>query len=277
MDLPTIRLGEHDVSRLIIGGNPLSAISHFSAEMDRAMLEYYTMPNLQAALAACQAAGINTIQSRGDRHQMRMILEHRLGGGGMQWIAQTASEFADHAANIRQIAGFGPIAIYIHGTFVDNSWHEKRFDRVRDELKIIRDLGLPAGVGTHIPEVIEHCEAHGWETDFYMACMYNLARGYKSAPAVDRDAYAREKFQPEDPPRMCRTVAATAKCCLAFKIMAASRNCTTPAATRAAFEFAFARIKPTDAVVVGMFPKDRDQIAENAEIVRDILAAPARR
>ncbi len=127
--LSTVRLGTFDVTRLICGGNPFSGISHVSAELDAEMLHYYAMPRLLACLDECWSRGINTFQSRGDRHQMRMYMEHRDGGGRMQWIAQTASEFADIAANIRQIAAFGPIAIYHHGTQTDKFWHAGRIDR----------------------------------------------------------------------------------------------------------------------------------------------------
>ena len=269
--LPTIDLCGKKVSRLICGGNPLSGISHVSVEMDRDMTEYYTMPNLMALLDECLRHGINTFQSRGDRHQMRMVLEHRLGGGQMQWIAQTASEFRNIHANIAQIAAFEPIAIYHHGTHTDNSWHEGKIDQVHDFVKDIKDRGLPAGVGTHIPEVIEYIEEKGWETDFYMACFYNLARGYKAAPATDRDAYAKDRYPEEDPPRMTRVCRAVKKPCLGFKFLAATRNCTTPEKLRAAFEFALTNIKPTDALVAGMFPKYANQVAENAQLVREIL------
>jgi len=271
--LPTIDLCGHRVSRLICGGNPLSGISHVSAEMDRDMTEYYTMPNLQALLEECWRQGINTVQSRGDRHQMRMILEHRLSGGKMQWIAQTASEFRDIHANIAQIARFEPIAIYHHGTHTDNSWHTGEIDRVRDFVKDIKDRGLPAGVGTHIPEVIEYCEEKGWETDFYMACFYNLARGYKAAPATEQDAYAKDRYPDQDPPRMTAVMRQVKKPCLGFKFLAATRNCATPEKLRGAFEFALANIKPTDALVAGMFRKYKNQVAENAQIVRDLLGA----
>ena len=271
--LPTIDLCGKKVSRLICGGNPLSGISHVSAEMDRDMTEYYTMPNLQALLEECRRQGINTVQSRGDRHQMRMILEHRLSGGKMQWIAQTASEFRDIHANIAQIARFEPIAIYHHGTHTDNSWHTGEIDRVRDFVKDIKDRGLPAGVGTHIPEVIEYCEEKGWETDFYMACFYNLARGYKAAPATEQDAYAKDRYPDQDPPRMTAVMRQVKKPCLGFKFLAATRNCATPEKLRGAFEFALANIKPTDALVAGMFRKYKNQVAENAQIVRDLLGA----
>ena len=63
----------------------------------------------------------------------------------------------------------------------------------------------------------------------------------------------------------------TKRPCLGFKIMAASRNCTTPESTRRALQFGYDNIKPTDAIVVGMFPKHRDQPEENARFVREIL------
>jgi len=270
--LPTVRLGDKDVTRLICGGNPVSGISHFTNEMDWDMLRYYTMPRLQQLLDECWRQGINTVQTRGDRHTMRMYLEHRENGGRMQWIAQTASEFSDIYANIHQICDYEPIAIYHHGTHTDNSWHAGQIDQVADYLKAIHDRGLPAGIGTHIPEVVMYAEEHRWETDFYMTCFYNLARSYKSAPAVDRDAYAKDAYPDGDPDRMTAIVRQVAKPCLGFKIMAANRKCSSPESVRAAFEYAVANIKPIDAVVVGMFPKYSNQVEENAQYVREILS-----
>ena len=270
--LPTVDFFGHRVSRLICGGNPLSGFSHVSDELDWEMVNYYTMPNQMKLFDECLKHGINTFQSRADRHQMRTFLEHRLGGGRIQWIAQTASEFRTIQYNIDEIVDYKPIAIYHHGTHTDNSWHAGKIDDIRDIVKYIRDKGLPAGIGSHIPEVIEYAEEKGWETDFYMCCMYNLARSYKAAPAEDQNAYARDKFPAEDPARMARTILQVKKPCIAFKVMAASRNCTTPDCTRKALESAFANIKPTDIVDVGMFQKHRNQVAENAAFVREILS-----
>ena len=158
-------------------------------------------------------------------------MEHKLQGGKMQWIAQTASEFASITGNIAEISRYDPIAIYHHGTHTDNSWHAGRIDAVRDFVKAIHDHGLPAGIGSHIPKVIEYVEEKGWEVDFYMCCFYNLARGYKSAPAVDRDAYAQDRYPPPDPVRMTAVMRQIDKPCIGFKVMAANRNCTTPGAT----------------------------------------------
>jgi hypothetical protein len=274
--LPTVDFHGHKVTRLICGGNPLSGFSHVSGELDWEMIEYYTMPKVQDLLTECLANGINTFQSRGDRYQMRAVLEHKLAGGTIQWIAQTASEFASIPGNVAEIARYKPIAIYNHGTHTDNCWHTGRIGEVRDILMAIHDKGLPAGVGSHIPEVIEFVQDKGWEADFFMCCLYNLARGYKSAPATDQNAYALERYPAPDPPRMVQTIVKTSKPCIAFKLMAASRNCKTPQSTREAFRFALSSIKPTDMVDVGMFPKYTNQVAENAGYVREILTGATR-
>lgn len=271
--MPTVDFFGHKISRLICGGNPLSGFSHVSEKLDWEMIEYYNMPAIQALFRECLAQGINTFQSRGDRHQMRAYLEHRQTGGKVMWIAQTASEFASIEANINEIAKYKPIAIYHHGTHTDNSWHAGKIDAVRDIVKRIKDKGLPAGVGSHNPQVIEYMEEKGWETDFYMCCFYNLARQYKSAPAADQDAYKRDQFPEGDPAVMTALMRKIKKPCIGFKLMAASRNCKTTADVRRAFEFAFANIKPGDPVDVGMFQKYTNQVKENADLVKSILGA----
>jgi hypothetical protein len=52
----------------------------------------------------------------------------------------------------------------------------------------------------------------------------------------------------------------TSKPCVAFKILGAGRV-NSP---EKAFKFAFASIKPNDVVCVGLFPRFKDEIKENA-------------
>jgi hypothetical protein len=78
-----------------------------------------------------------------------------------------------------------------------------------------------------------------------------------------------------DPPRMMQAIRSTKKPCLAYKILAAGRRVGNPANVKHCFEQAFAGIKPTDAVLVGMYQQFGDQVAENAATVRGMLADPA--
>jgi len=275
--LPRVRLGrsEIEVTRLISGGNPLCGNSHLSEALNAEMREYFTAERVVAYLHGLQRAGINAIQARGDYHRILYWLElFKREGGQLHWIAQTASEMADIFENIRVLAAAGAVGIYHHGTRTDRLWREGRIARVRDFLRCIRDCGVQVGLGTHIPEVIEYAEEKDWDVDFYMASFYNLSRRERQSALVSGRAAFAEEFRPEDPPRMCETIRGTRRMCLAFKILAAGRLCKTPESTARAFTFAFENIKPGDAVVVGMFPKYADQIAEN---VRHALAACRRK
>jgi hypothetical protein len=267
--LPTVKLGNSDIeiTRLISGGNPLCGNSHFSEEMSAAMTDYFTTERVVEYLHHVQAAGINTLQARGDYHRIMHWRELFLREGGrLHWIAQTASEMADVFTNIRVIATAGADAIYYHGSKTDNLWLNGRINEVKDYLACMRDTGVQVGLGTHIPEVIEYAEEHGWDVDFYMACFYNLNRKPRESALVSGQM-GEELFDPEDPAHMCRVIRQTEKTCLAFKILAASRACATQQDVKAAFAFAFANIKPKDAVVVGMYPRDIDQITFNVKYV----------
>ncbi len=263
--LPTVPFGEIEVTRLISGGNPLCGNSHFSPERNEAMRAYFTDGRVVEYLHRLEAAGINTLQARGDYHRVLHWVElFRREGGRLHWIAQTASEMHDVRQNIRILAAAGAVGIYHHGTQTDRWWQEGRIGRVEDFLKCIREAGVRVGLGTHIPEVIDHAESAGWDVDFYMACVYNLSRKQRQSALVDPAAAAEpEEFLEEDPPRMYETVRRTPKQCLAFKILAAGRRCQTQDGVAAAFAEAFANIKPTDAVVAGMFPRDADHVALN--------------
>jgi len=267
--LPTVPFGPHRITRLIIGGNPLSGGSHYSPELDHAFLDYYSNDNIKGALFECERSGLNTMQSRGDRHIRRMIREYRNEGGSLQWIAQTASELADQHGHIRQLAQ-ETVGVYLHGSRTDALWREGRLDDAREYLKTMRDTGTQVGLGTHRPEVIQHAEEQGWDVDFYMACCYTLGPGPRQSPVISEGARTDERFDDGDRDRMLRTIRATPKTCLAFKILAANRKCDTPEEVRQAFEYAFNNIKEIDAVVVGMYQEHTNQVAMNAAIVEEL-------
>jgi hypothetical protein len=75
-------------------------------------------------------------------------------------------------------------------------------------------------------------------------------------------------FLPGDPARMTEVVRQVQRPCLAFKILAGGRRAERPEDTTASFEYAFRNIKPTDGVIVGMFPRFRDEPEENAALAR---------
>jgi len=271
--IKTVKLGGSgvDISRLIIGGNIFSGTSHMSREADNEMEDYYTTENIKKALYRSEECGLNTMTMRGDKHIFRIIREYRNEGGKMQWIAQTASEMAYYEGNIYQIMNYKPVSIYHHGTITDALFKEKKYDELRDRLKIIRDSGVSVGLCTHMPQVIEYAEEHNFDVDYYMTCLYNLSRIDRISSAVTGKIENGEPFYEEDRELMYKTIKSVSKQCHAFKILGAGRLCETPEQVEKAFAETFANIKDTDVVVVGMFQKHMDQILINSEIAKKIL------
>jgi len=272
---PLVRLGPHMVSRLIVGGNPISGHSHVSAALSREMVDYFTAANVKRLLADCERAGINTWQSRGDRHIMRLLHEYRLEGGRIQWIAQTASELADIPRNIREIAAYKPVGIYHHGAQTDRFWAAGKIEQAREMLKVIRDTGVLAGLGTHIPEVVDYAESKGWDLDFYMTCLYNLSRPQAEAERLAAGKLEGEFFYDPDRQRMLERVRQTSKPCLIFKVYGASRLCGSREQMLEALRLVFRYAKPSDCVVIGMFPKYKEQVRENCALLAEALQPSA--
>jgi hypothetical protein len=270
--LPAVPFGPHSVSRLIVGGNPISGNSHVSSQLSTEMRDYFTVVNAKKLLADCERAGINTWLARADRHIMRLLNEYRREGGRIQWIAMTALEYGDLRVNLREASAMQPIAIYLHGAQTDRYWAAGKIDQAYEDLKAIRQTGALVGLGTHIPEVVDYVESKGWDLDFYMACVYNISRNPEEAAKVAGHKVEREFFWDADREKMLSRVRKVSKTCLIFKVYGATRQCATAASRQAAIDLAFKYAKPRDAVVVGMFPKYQEQVNENCRLVSEAIA-----
>jgi hypothetical protein len=165
-----------------------------------------------------------------------------------------------------------------HGGVTDRYFAEGKFDVVRDYVKAVRDCGVLAGVSAHNPDCIKRVADEGWDVDFFMTCFYFLTRkhgpskdgGKHDGPPTLEIAYP---FYRDDPDAMTAVIRQVKQPCLAFKILAAGRRCGDQGSVRAAFQYAFSRIKPTDGVIVGMYPRFFDEIRANAGYVREFGGA----
>ncbi len=262
--LPQVRLGPYSVSRLICGSNPFNGGSHLSGFVDREMRRYYTPEQVLKTLRRCQEVGVNCWQSvPANRELYRRFVDE---GGRMHYISLTA----DDPACVRALADAGCIAVAHHGEVTDRLFKTGRLGEAREYLKRIRDAGLLAGVSTHMPSVVEAVESAGWDVDFYMTCVYERHRPAEQLRELLGHVPIRpgEVYLSDDPPRMFRVMRQTDRPCLAFKILAAGRLSDRPEWVERAFRDTFQSIKPTDAVIVGIYDRYTDQAGECAELVR---------
>jgi hypothetical protein len=272
--LPTIRLGEHQVSRMVAGSNPISGYSYLGPLMDRHMLEYFTPERIVEFLWNCERAGINTHQFSDPQKMAGPIRTLRERGSKMKFICLYSSEERNTAID-QVIRDTGPIAIVHHGGVTDRLFGRGQSGQVRDFVKRVRDAGVLAGVSAHNPNCIKRIADEGWPVDFFMTCFYHLTRTKEDLEKMPPVATLPigYSFFAADPLAMTAVARQVSQPCLGFKILAAGRKCHDKQVVREAFQFAFEHLKPTDGVIVGMYPRFQDQIRENAEFVRQFAAA----
>jgi len=264
LKLPQIRLGEHLVSRLICGDNPFKANSHLSVSLNRQMRRYYTPSQISRTLRRCEQVGINCWQASfaGELELHQRYVEE---GGQMQLIVIEAG--TDIIAKAKKA---GAIGVAHQGEATDHLFKSGQLDKVNDFLKQVREAGMLVGVSTHMPAVVDAIESKGWDVDYYMTCVYERNRSAEELKKLLNHVPipVSEVYLTEDPPRMFQAMRNTKRPCLAFKILAAGRFSWHREWVDRAFRQTFQSIKPTDAVIVGIYDEYSDDPAENAELVR---------
>ena len=269
--VPTIQLGKPQVSRLIAGSNPISGYSYLGPIMDRHMREYFTAEQTVEFLWKCEAAGISTHQFSDPKRMAGVVRTLRERGSKMKFICLHAG--GSEQASVKQVVrDTSPIAIVHHGGRTDRLFREGKSREVHDFVKRVHDAGVLAGVSAHNPACIKRIADEGWPVDFFMTCFYYLTRSQeeleKMPPVVTLQiGYS---FFASDPMTMTGVMRQVDQPCLGFKILAAGRKCQNKQAVGQAFKFAFEHIKPSDGVIVGMYPRYQDQIEQNADSTRQL-------
>ena len=150
---------------------------------------------------------------------------------------------------------------------------QAKLNTLTDLLKRIRDRGVLVGLSAHNPALIRLSEEKGWDVDYYMCCLYYLTRPKEEfRQLLGPDLPLGEIYLPSDPPRMFAAIRAARKPCLAYKVLAAGRRVGSQAEIRSCFQTALENIKPTDALIVGMYQEFGDQVGENVTTVRELCA-----
>jgi hypothetical protein len=271
--LPTVKLGPHSITRLIVGGNPLYGHAHFNKLLSQHQTTWNTPERVVELLQRCERVGINTWQNSYADRTLADLDRFRAAGGSMHWLCLGKPDWDQRPQRIAEAAARKPIGIAPHGALAEQLHRRGRLDILTGLLKRIRDQGVLVGLSAHNPALIELAEERGWDVDYYMCCLYYLTRPREEfLKLLGPHLPLGEIYLPSDPPRMCRTIQQVRKPCLAYKVLAAGRRVESPAEVRRCFETALANIKPSDALIVGMCNRFSDQVGENAALVRALTA-----
>jgi len=261
-----MKFGGAEISRLVAGCNPFYGFAHYNRILGRVMAEYYTPERICEVLHQCNRFGINAYNWVDVPRARQDLQRFQAEGGHMHLIVQGIGDPTEIVKSLK------PLAIYHHGERTDSAWQNGKMADVKEWCKKARDLGVMVGVGTHKPEVLARVEEEGWDVDFYAGCVYNRTRTADEWRQVLNNELVEmqgEVYLRSDPARMYRLMRQTKKPCFAFKILAAGR--IDDRGVEQAFQTAFESIKPTDGVFIGLFPRIKDEVRENAERVHRIL------
>jgi hypothetical protein len=269
--LPTVSLGPYRVSRLIIGDNPIYGYSHFNQLLSQHQSDFHTPEQVIATLKRAEAVGINAWQNTLTARSLADLQRYREAGGAIQWLCLSTGQWYDEPQRVEEAARHQPIGIAPHGGAIgDRCLRENSLPRLKDLLKRIRDTGVLVGLSVHDPRLLQIAEEEGWDIDYYMTALYNLRGGREEFDQKFGYPPLGEVYLREHRSRMCELIRLTEKPCIAFKVLAAGRAIGSRERIREEFAFALRNIKPTDALLVGMYQPFSDQVGENAALVAEL-------
>ncbi len=278
--LKTVDFLGKPITRLIVGDNPVNGHTYVPEMVTKDdLLTYFTEEKVLDAMAESIRCGYNAWLPLGNDFMLRAIYHHKLAAPKpLEFIFQSFAPI-DFPVNLRMMAAAAPLGIYHRGTDTDGFCEEGRFDILKDRIKMIKDLGIKAGLGTHVPETMLRAEYEDWGVDFYVPCLHNSRKRGEAAPSAFVTGKAKEiTFYMEDRPLMLAAIREVPKPCIAFKVFAGGQifrglpHDQWAAAAEAAIRETYAGIKPTDIACIGFFQRDNNQLRENAELVSRILA-----
>jgi len=273
----TVNFFGRQVSKLIVGDNPFNGHSYIQDKISGdEMKRFYTAEKIKETLWEIERCGYNTMMPLADPYILRILEEYRLDGGRLQFIFQPFMPM-DQAVSMRQMMELSPLGVYHQGTTTDYLFESGRTDEIRSRIDQYHTMGIPVGLGTHRPDVIEMCENENWNVDLYVACLQNARRNREGEQCgfITGKTKANLVFYPEDRPIMLECLKKVKKPIIAFKIFAGGQifigktEEEIPGVIKGVYEEVFSALKPDDLAAIGVFQRDKNQVRQNTDLFRE--------
>jgi len=194
--LPKGKLGKHEISRLVAGGNLMGGWSHardlrYASELFTA---YNTEKKVFETLMLCEQAGVDSINIA-FRYGGLMAKYKKLTGSKIKVITQVGlrkengQRIMDSLYDeINKAIDNGSDILQVIGNDGDLLTHINRLDMIEKMLSKIRAQGYTAGLGAHEDESLIVCEKNGIIPDYYMKTMHH-DRYWSAHPLEKRYPY----------------------------------------------------------------------------------------
>jgi len=273
--VPMGKIGEHEISRLVAGGNLIGGWAHsrdlqYVPSLFRA---YNTERKIFETLMLLERTGVNTINIGFPTNEL-MAKYKKMTGSKIKVISQVHPDMEknDYFVNIDKAIDFGVDIVQVQGNWCDWLVRDNRIDVIEKMMDRIRSQGYTAGLASHTVDSLIVCQENGIIPDYYMKTMHH--DNYWSAHPrenrvpfeVDGKKYAdHNKFHDNCfclfPDKTVDFVQRATVPVMGFKVLAA--GAIQP---EDGFEWAFRN--GADFICVGMFDF---QVVQNANITNDVL------
>ncbi len=189
-ELPKGKLGNLEISRMIMGCNLISGYAHardliYANTLFKA---YNTDQKILETFHLAEMAGINTAFLTSPNYPI-FNKYLKLYGSKMQSICQTDLIAENFYGDIDRAIGNGATALYIQGGYADRYVKDGKIAGIATAVEYIKKKGYMAGVGCHAIEVVQACEKEGIPNDFYVKTFHH--DNYWSAhPVSQREPFS---------------------------------------------------------------------------------------
>lgn len=175
-ELPKGKIGEHEISRLVLGGNLIGGWAHsrdliYVPSLFRA---YNTEKKIFETLMLAEKAGVNTINI-GFPTNALMQKYKKITGSKIKVISQVGPEMKDndYYVNIDKAIDYGVDIVQIQGNWCDWLVRDNKIDVIEKMMDRIRSQGYTAGLASHTVDALIACEEQGIIPDYYMKTMHH--------------------------------------------------------------------------------------------------------
>ena len=274
-EMPKGKLGNQELSRLIMGGNLIGGWAHardliYASQLFKA---YNTEKKIFETLMLCEQAGINSINI-GFKTVYTMAKYKKVTGSKIKVIIQVSTDDKneDIYNNVTIAMDQGMDIIQMQGNCGDRLVRDNKLELIDGMMNRVRSNGYVFGLGAHNIDTLIVCEENGIIPDYYMQTMHH--DNYWSAhPRENRQPYEVIGGRQADhnmfhdncfctyPDRTVEFVNRTKVPVMGFKVLAA--GAIHP---KDGFKWAFEN--GADFICVGMFDF---QVVDDVNICYDIL------
>lgn len=175
-ELPKGKIGPHEISRLVAGGNLVGGWAHardliYASSLFKA---YNTEKKVYETLMLAEQAGVNTINI-GFPTNALIAKYKKATGSKIKVISQVHPDMEkeDYFVNIDKAIDFGVDIVQIQGNQVDWLVRDDRIDVVEKMMDHIRRQGYVAGLASHTVDALIATEEAGIIPDYYMKTMHH--------------------------------------------------------------------------------------------------------